>query len=176
MGAMRAQYSSRLLVVLVVLVAVACRKEKTESAPVIATVSAAQAQQSAAAARKSLDALVPAFSALNEKLGALHREYDPLPPGLPGFGETRSRFYAFSVALGAMSSKPAWLTGRLDAAAKARDGAELAAIEKDIAETRAQLEKADERAAQLLQEVKPFKDEAAIRFERAQALGKASCE
>lgn len=154
----------------------ACRKEKTEPASAVVLVSPEEAKRSAEAARKSLDELQPAFAALKDELTGLHQEFDPLPPGLPGFGETRSKFYSLSIALGALSAKPAWLSGRIDAAAQSRSRVELEAIAKDITDTQAQVRQAGGALGQLRQQVKPFHDEAAIRMEALQARGKTTCE
>jgi hypothetical protein len=152
----------------------ACSKSKPEH--VAPTVDASELQRRAEDARRSLKALEPAFAPLSAKLRALHEEFDPLPPGLEGFGETRSRFYTLSIAVGAMTAKPAWLSGRIDAAVKAKDLAELSAISKEIDETHAQLRQAEERAAELSQQVQPFKNAALRRMEELQARGKTSCE
>ena len=153
-----------------------CRKEKAEPPRPALALSAEEAKRSAEGARQSLEDLKPAFAALSEKLAALHREFDPLPPGLPGFGETRSRFYSLSIALGALSAKPSWLSGRIDAAAKSRDGAELTAIAKEITDTQVQVREAEGALGKLREQVAPFKDEAAIRMEALQARGKTTCE
>lgn len=154
----------------------ACAKGSTEKATKEVAVSDAELQQSAAAARQALDALKPAFSAQSAKIAALHREFDPLPPGLPGFGETRSQFYTTSIAWGALSAKLPWLSSRIDAAVQARSRAELGEVSKEIAETQAQLRRVDEITAELLRRVQPFKKQAAEKLEEQQALGKNSCE
>ncbi|RYZ02723.1 MAG: hypothetical protein EOO73_30645 [Myxococcales bacterium] len=154
----------------------ACRKDEASSGKPATVASSAEVQRRAEAARRALETLRPAFASLNQKLGALHHEFDPLPPGLPDFGETRSRFYTLSVALGAMTAKPSWLAGRIDAAVAARDAAELSAISKEIADTQAQLRQAEARAAELLQQVQPFKRAAAEKAEELQAFGKTKCE
>lgn len=153
----------------------ACSKSKPEH--VAPTVSAAELQRRAEEARRSLKAVEPAFAPLIAKLSALHQEFDPLPPALEGFGETRSRFYALSITVGAMTAKPSWLSGRIDAAFKARDLAELSAITREIEETHSQVRHAEVRAAELSQQVQPFKNAALRKMEELQARGKtSSCE
>jgi hypothetical protein len=175
-----AEFRSKLLAISLALLStsalVSCRKDKTESDQATALADPARVQRRAGEVRQSLKTLEPAFAALNQKLGALHREFDPLPPGLPDFGETRSRFYTLSIALGAMSAKPSWLAGRIEAAVMARDLAELSAISKEITETQAQLQQADARAAELLVQVQPFKKAATEKAEELQAFGKTKCE
>jgi hypothetical protein len=175
-----AESRSNLLPVLLALLSacavVACRKDKTETAPPTALADPTQVHGRANEARQSLKALDPAFAGLSQKLSALHREFDPLPPGLPNFGETRSRFYALSVALGALTAKPSWLSGRIESAVEARDLAELSAISREIMETQTQLQQADVRAAELLLQVQPFKKAAAEKAEELQAFGKTKCE
>ncbi len=155
---------------------VACRKDKPEKASPVVVASPEEVQRGATTARQALEALEPALTALNQKLTGLHKEFDPLPPGLPGFGETRSRFYSMSIALGSLSAKLPWLSRRIDAAVNARDRAELDAISKDIAETQGQVRQADGVAAQLLEQVQPFKKAAEEKAEEMQAFGKNSCD
>lgn len=116
------------------------------------------------------------LTALNGKLTALHAEFDPLPPGLPGFGETRARFYAVSIGLGTLGSKLPWLSSRVDAAIASGSGAELQAVVEDVAQTQAQAREAERATAELLQQVQPFKQRAAERMDQLQAFGQTTCQ
>lgn len=136
----------------------------------------AQLKRSAESAKKALAELEPPLNALRATFAALHQQFDPLPPGLPGFGETRAKFYTTAEGLGMMSTKVPWLSGRIDAAEKAGDRAALQEISRDIAHTHEEIRQVDRIALELLHEVQPFKKLAAEKADELQALGKTTCE
>ena len=138
--------------------------------------SPAEVKRRADSARQSLDGLKPLFAAQNTKFAELHREFDPLPPGLPGFGETRGSFYAADEGLGRLNTKLIWLSGRIDTAVQAGDVAELERVSHDIERTSVDIQKVDRLGLELAEQVRPFQQEAAIKLERMQALGKTTCE
>src|SRR6186713_931046 len=119
---------SFLLALLVAGSLLGCRKETATKAHKPAVTNPAELQRSAAQAKQALEGLKPQLSALNTTLAELHQQYDPLPAGLPGFGETRGKFYATAEGLGMMNASLPWLSERIDAAVKSGDGEALAAI------------------------------------------------
>jgi hypothetical protein len=127
-------------------------------------------------ARQALDGLKPLLAAQNAKFAELHREFDPLPPGLPGFGETRGTFYAVDEGLGRLNTKLTLLSGRIDTAVQVGDVTELERVSQDIARTSVDIQKVDRLGLELAEQVRPFQQEAAIKLERLQALGKTTCE
>ncbi len=154
----------------------ACNKNKAANAEVA---NSAEIKKKAEAARKSLDGLKAPLSALDKKFADLRREFDKLPPDLPGFGETRGKFYAASIAQGATSTSVSWLSGRIDSAVKSQNGAELEAVSKDVARTYEGIRKADGVVSQLSVEVQPFTkklEELKREAEELRAAGKNSCE
>lgn len=150
---------------------VACHRNDPNKAKAVVK-SAAELERDANAARQSLVGLQPLVQALNGKIAALRQQFDPLPPGLPGFGETRARFYATAEGIGRMNAKLPWLSGRIDAALKAADSAELGEVSKDIAHSYVEVQKVEQIAAELAREVEPFKHV----VEEALVTGKSSCE
>ena len=136
----------------------------------------AELKRQADSARQSLDGLKPLLAAQNAKFTELHRQFDPLPPGLPGFGETRGSFYAVDEGLGRLNTKLIWLSGRIDTAVQVGDVAELTRVSHDIARTSVDIQKVDRLGLELADQVRPFQQEAAIKLERLQALGKTTCE
>jgi hypothetical protein len=159
------------LVLLAVALLPACQKD-TAKANKAAVTSPAELQRRAAQAKQALEGLKPQISALNTTLAELHRQYDPLPPGLPGFGETRGRFYATAEGVGMMNASVPWLSARIDSALKAGDGAELAAITQDITQKYDEARQADRITLELRHEVLPFKN----KVEDFQLNGSRSCE
>lgn len=152
----------------------ACRKhEEQTKAPAAAP---AEVKRQADAARQSLAGLQPLLAAQNAKFAELHRAFDPLPPGLPGFGETRGSFYAVDEGLGRLNTKLIWLSGRIDAAVQLGDLAELERVSRDIVRTSDDIQKVERLGLELAEQVRPFQQEAAIKLERLQALGKTTCE
>ena len=111
---------------------------------------------SEASVRQALDGLTPRLNELNAKFAALHRQFDPLPPSLPGFSEVRAKFYATDEGLGVMGPKLAWLSGRLEAASKAKDRAQLQGVSNDIATTYDEMRQIDQIALELVHQVLPF--------------------
>lgn len=150
---------------------VACHRDPPQKAKAVVK-NPAQLQRDAQSARQALAGLEPLMEALNGKITALRQQFDPLPPGLPGFGETRGRFYATVEGVGRMNAKVPWLSGRIDADLKVGDSADLAEVAKDIAHTYDEVRLVEQIAADLRQEVEPFKHV----VEDAVVTGKASCE
>jgi len=150
----------------------ACRKEPPRKAKVAVVKDPAQLKRDAASAQQALAGLQPLVEALSGKVSALRRQFDPLPPGLPGFGETRGRFYATAEGVGRMNAKVPWLAGRIDAALKAGDGAELGEVAKDIARSYDEVQKVEQIVADLGRDVEPFQHV----VEDARVTGKSSCE
>lgn len=149
----------------------ACHKE-TKAPPKRTVVSdPVELQRSAAQARQALEGLKPQLSALNATLAELHQQYDPLPPGLPGFGETRGKFYATAEGVGMMNASLPWLASRIDAAVKSGDSAALAAVASDITQRYDEVRQVDRVTLELRHEVLPFKNKIEDRL-----LGKSSCE
>ncbi len=167
----------RILKGLMILVAgsslVACHKNEPEKPkPVVVKKSPAEIKQLADSATEKLEGLKPLLAALNTKFASLHQQYDTLPTDLPDFGETRAKFYAADEGVGRMNAKIPWLTGQIDAAVKAGDGAELEEISKSIARTYDDVPEADHVALELLHEVMPFTRLA----ETYEASKKAMCD
>ena len=150
-----------------------CRKHDT---PKPKPASPAEVKRQADSARQSLDGLKPLLAAQNARFAELHRQFDPLPPGLPGFGETRGSFYAVDEGLGRLNTKLIWLSGRIDTAVQDGDIGELEQVSHDIARTSVDIQKVDRLGLELADQVRPFQQEAAIKLERLQALGKTTCE
>jgi hypothetical protein len=150
----------------------ACHKDQPQKAKVVVVKNSAELKRDTETARRALAGLKPLVEALNGKVATLRRQFDPLPPGLPGFGETRGRFYAVAEGVGRMNAKVSWLSGRIDAALKAGDSAELGEVAKDIAHAYAEVRQVDQIVADLGRDVEPFKHV----VEDALVTGKASCE
>ena len=150
----------------------ACHKDQPQKAKVVVVKNPAQLKRDAESAQQALTGLKPLVDALNGKIAALRRQFDPLPPGLPGFGETRGRFYATAEGVGRMNAKVPWLAGRIDAALKAGDSEELGEVAKDIAHSYEDVRQVDQIVADLGRDVEPFKHV----VEEALVTGKASCE
>jgi hypothetical protein len=150
----------------------ACRKEPPQKAKAAVIKNAAELGRDAKAAQQALAGLKPLIEALNVKLVALRGQFDPLPPGLPGFGETRARFYATAEGVGRMNAKLPWLASRIDVALKAGDGAQLGEIAEDIAHSYDEVKRVEQIVAELDRDVAPFKHV----VEDALVTGKSSCE
>jgi hypothetical protein len=168
----RLRIASVLLLAFAVSALVACHKDQPRKAKAVVVKNAAELERDAHAARQALAGLKPLVEALNGKLAALRQQFDPLPPGLPGFGETRARFYATAEGIGRMNAKLPWLSGRIDAALKAGDRAELGEITKDIAHSYDEVQNVERIATELGRDVEPFKRV----VEDAWVAGKSSCE
>lgn len=140
--------------------------------PVVVKMSPEEIKKLADSANQSLEGLKPLLASLNAKFDSLHKQFDPLPPDLPEFGETRSRFYAGDEGLGRMNAKLPWLSGQLDSAVKSGDGARLQELSKSIARTYDDVKEVDQLALELLHEVMPFTRMA----ENYAANMKAMCE
>jgi uncharacterized coiled-coil DUF342 family protein len=154
----------------------ACRRDKPQDKSSAATVkkSPAELKQLADAAKTSLQGLDAPVAALRQRIQELHKEFDPLPPGLPEFGETRSEFYTTAEGVGMMSAKLRWLAQRLDAALQAGDAVELESVSKDIDKTYQEVKTADQISIGLIHKVQPFKKALEVRVE--DVLGKGKCE
>ncbi|HKO46567.1 MAG TPA: hypothetical protein VJV79_02520 [Polyangiaceae bacterium] len=151
----------------------ACRKEAPRKpAPVVVKKSPAEIKQLADSASQSLEGLKQPIGALSAKFKDLHQRFDGLPPDLPEFGLLRGKFYSADEGIGRLSAKIPWLTGQIEAAVKAGDGAELEEISKSIDRTYAELPEIDQLATELLHEVMPFTRIAA----ELEARRKAACE
>jgi hypothetical protein len=171
-GRVRRLQIAQFLLLLTVGALGACRKEPPQKAKVVVIKNAAELGRDAKAAQQALAGLKPLVEALNAKIVVLRRQFDPLPPGLPGFGETRARFYATAEGVGRMNAKLPWLSGRIDVALNAGDGADLGEIAKDIALSYKEVQKVEQLVAELDRDVAPFKHV----VEDALVTGKSSCE
>lgn len=128
----------------------ACKKqEKAQDKSV-------QAAVDAEAVKKSLEGLKPALAGVNTKFASLHKQVDVIPANVPGFADTRSKFYATDEALGVMGPKLEWLSGRLDSATKTKNNEELLQVKKDIDKTYKELAEIDGIGLQVLHEVLPY--------------------
>lgn len=159
------------LLLLTALVLAGCRKHTPSKPSKPAATNPAELQLGAARARQALEGLKPQLSTLNTTLKELHQLYDPLPPGLPGFGETRGKFYATAEGVGMMNASVPWLASRIDAAVASGNGAELAAITNDISQKVAEIHEVDRITLELRHEVLPFKNKVEDFL-----VGKSSCE
>lgn len=152
---------------------VACRKDPPpKPKPVVVKKSPAELKQLADSANQALEGLKPVLAGLGDKFKALHEQFDPLPLDLPDFGLTRSKFYSADEGVGRMNAKISWLTGQIDAAVKAGDGAELEELSKSIASTYAEVPQVEQIYMELVHEVLPFTRIAA----ELEARRKAMCE
>jgi hypothetical protein len=152
-----------------------CRKDKPQDKSAqAAKKSPAELKKLADSAKQSLEGLSAPVAALRTRIAELHKEFDPLPPGLPEFGETRSEFYTTAEGVGMMSQKLLWMSQRLDAAIKAGDGVELEAVSKDIDKTYQEVKTADQISIALIHKVQPFKKALEVRVE--DVLGNGKCE
>lgn len=160
-AASRLRISQGLMILVAGSSLVACHKDpppaKPKPAVVVVKKSPAEIKQLADAATESLEGLKPLLAALNTKFTSLHQQYDTLPTDLPEFGETRAKFYAADEGVGRMNAKIPWLSGRIDDAVKAGDGAELEEVSKSIAATYTEdVPQANRAALELLHAVAPF--------------------
>ena len=152
-----------------------CHKEPTPQANKTTRVKVtnpAELARKAESAKQSLATLKPRLGALDSQFEELHRKYDTLPPALPGYGETRGKFYATAEGLGTMNAKLVWLSGRIDSALAAGDGAALEEASRDIAGTYGEVQQVERIALELNREMPPFLQMA----EQSQANGRSSCE
>lgn len=129
---------------------VGCRKDKAQDT------NKTPAALNADSVKQSLEGLKPKLSALNTRFAALHKQFDPLPPNLPGFGEVRAKFYNTDIGMGIMGPKLTWLSERLDSALKSGNREELQKVSKDIAKTHDELAQIDRTAMEVLHQVLPF--------------------
>lgn len=150
----------------------ACHKDQPQKAKVVVLKNPARLQRDAESAQQALAELKPLVETLNGKIATLRRQFDPLPPGLPGFGETRGRFYATAEGVGRMNAKLPWLASRIAAALETGDSTELGEVAKDIAHAYDEVRHVDRIVDDLSRDVEPFKHV----VEEALVTGKASCE
>jgi hypothetical protein len=172
-------FTRTLLASIVLLALAACSRAKADKpnqATKTQSEDPAALKRSAETAQRSLEELKPSLLALNGQLAELHQQYDPLSPALPGFAETRAKFYATDEGLGRMNAKLPWLSGRIEAAVKQGNRAELAEISSDIAHTREEIRRVEQVAKELRAEVVPFKKLADKKAEELQVSGRISCE
>lgn len=152
----------------------ACSKKKPQESSKVTAKSPAEVQKLAESARKSLDGLKAPIETLRARIQELHKEFDPLPPGLPGFGETRSDFYTTADGVGMLHTKLGLLSSRLDAASKAGDASALEELSKEIEQTYRDVTSADRISVELIHRVQPFKKALEVKVE--DVLGKGKCE
>ena len=153
----------------------ACNSKKgTESASAEAKKSAAELQRSADAARQALKAIEAPLAELNGKYDTLHKEFSALPVDLPGFADTRAQFFTAYITLGTLSTKPVWISSRIDAALKSGDSAELEAITRDTAAIPVEIGVLDKIALESLHKVMRFKKAAETYV--PEQLGQTACE
>lgn len=115
-----------------------------------------QAGPSGEAVKQSLEKLKNQLAGLKTRFMDLRTRVESIPPDLPGFGETRARFYAAEEGRGTTDGKAAWLSGRLDAALASGNGEELQQISNDIAGSYQDIRKIDELYVKLLHEIMSF--------------------
>jgi len=140
---------------------IACHKdapkqEAEKPKPVVVKKSPEELKQLVESTTQSLEGLKPQLANLGEKYKALHVIFDPLPPDMPDFSPVREKFNGADEGVGRMNAKVAWLTARIDAAAKAGDGAELEEIKQSITNTYNDVPEASKVALELSHEVMPF--------------------
>lgn len=133
-----------------------CRKKAAEA-------NKAQVALNGDSAKQSLAALKPKLDALTAKFADLHKQIDPLPPDLPGFGEVRAKFYNTDIGMGVMGPKLTWLSERLDAALKSGNSDELKQVTADITRTHDELAQIDRIALEVLHQALPFQRMAKLR-------------
>jgi hypothetical protein len=100
---------------------------------------AAEAAPRADAVKRDLAGVKSQLGDLTARFTDLRKQVEAVPPNLPGFPETRAKFYATEEGRGVMDAKLTILASQLDAAVSSGKGAELLKVSKDIAETRNEL-------------------------------------
>jgi hypothetical protein len=124
--------------------------------------------------KQSLDGLRKQLDELTTKFGELRKQVDALPPDLPGYSETRAKFYGTEEGRGVTDLKVTLLAGRLDAASSAGKGADLEPLAKDIAQTYGELREFDQIYVTLLHQVMTLQRLEARR--KAEAAAAATAE
>jgi hypothetical protein len=124
--------------------------------------------------KQSLDGLRKQLDELTTKFGELRKQVDALPPDLPGYSETRAKFYGTEEGRGVTDLKVTLLAGRLDAASSAGKGADLEPLSKDIAQTYGELREFDQIYVTLLHQVMTLQRLEARR--KAEAAAAATAE
>lgn len=132
------------------------KKDAEKPKPVVVKKSPEEIKRLADAATQSLEGLKPQLANVTEKYKSLHVLFDPLPPDMPDFAPTREKFNGADEGVGRMNAKVGWLTGRIDAAVKAGDGAELEEISQSITNTYNDVPEASKIYLELVHEVMPF--------------------
>ena len=155
--ASRLRISHALLILVAMGSASACRKEAPpKPKAVVVKKSPAEIKQLADAANQQLEGLKPLLAKQTENFKALHVHFDGMPRDMPGFEPVREKFSSADEGLGRMNAKVVWLTGRIDAAVKAGDAAELEEIQQSIASSYKEVPEVAQLSMELLHEVMPF--------------------
>jgi hypothetical protein len=115
--------------------------------------------------KQSLDGLNKQLDELTTKFGDLRKQIDALPPDLPGYSETRAKFYGTEEGRGVTALKLTLMAGRLDAASSAGNAADLDQLSQDVAKTYGELHEFDQLYVTLLHQV--------MTLQRVQARQKA---
>jgi hypothetical protein len=124
--------------------------------------------------KQSLDGLRKQLDELTTKFGELRKQVDALPPDLPGYSETRAKFYGTEEGRGVTDLKVTLMAGRLDAASSAGKSADLEPLAKDIAQTYGELREFDQIYVTLLHQVMTLQRLEARR--KAEAAAAATAE
>lgn len=151
----------------------ACHKnDPGQTKPVLIKKTPAEVKAFTDSAKQSLDGLAPLLADKKAKFDALRPRFEALPQDLENFGPVRGKFFGAQEALGRMNSEIPWLQGRIDAALKAGDGAEMDDISKTIARAYDDMPSVDNVYVELVHELPPFERQAA----EVKAQGQAACE
>jgi hypothetical protein len=103
--------------------------------------------------KQSLDGFRKQLEDLTAKFGDLRKQIDALPQDLPGYSETRAKFYGTEEGRGITDVKLTLMAGRLDAAASSGNSAELEQLSKDVAQTYDSFHEFDQIYVTLLHQV-----------------------
>ena len=87
------------------------------------------------AVKRSLAALQTQLGELKTRFTGLRKQFETIPPDLPGFREARAKFYATEEARGIMDAKVTLLSNRLDAALSSGKRDDLRQVAKEIGDT-----------------------------------------
>jgi uncharacterized membrane protein len=103
--------------------------------------------------KQSLDGLRKRLDDLTTKFADLRKQIDGLPPDLPGYSETRAKFYGTEEGRGVTDLKLTLMAGRLDAASTSGKSADLDQLSQDVAKTYGELNEFDQLYVTLLHQV-----------------------